>query len=327
MARSIVRLLLGDIPAWTRRENPALRQELGAASKLPISVRFGRALTVVFGAFVLLGVGYLIATNLLAHPAGQTLSETVSAVVFFPLIALQIITSIVALTSTSTVVADAMRRQSWDSLRATEEGAAYALRARWVAVFYRLRGLVGVIIAVRVVLIALLLFDLTAFQGRYLDLLINGITPDVSIFVTILLVALMMTAGLLLPLTSIGFDAAVGLLIAALVQQRTFSTLVQALLIVLRLFVMLLLLSAATQFLSGSMLNWSDGALWVLMTVYSAVGDWGLALLYLGRSSEIWAIIPYGILISVALVGFAPVQAALADRLLIIAARQAQKKG
>ena len=43
----------------------------------------------------------------------------------------------------------------------------------------------------------------------------------------ILLVALTLTAGLLLPLTALGLDAAVGLLLAATVQQRTTSTLIQ----------------------------------------------------------------------------------------------------
>ena len=63
------------------------------------------------------------------------------------------------------------------------------------------------------------------------------------------------------------------------------------------------------------------------MAGYSAVGDWGLALLHLGRNSEIWATIPYGIFIGLALLVFALIQAAVADRLLLLAVRQAQKKG
>ena len=63
------------------------------------------------------------------------------------------------------------------------------------------------------------------------------------------------------------------------------------------------------------------------MTGYGAMGDWGLALLYLGRSSEIWAIIPYGILIPAVLMLIALAQAAISDRLLIVAARRAQQTG
>ena len=50
------------------------------------------------------------------------------------------ILSIAALTSTSSFVSDEMRRQNWDSLRATEHGAEMSMRARWVAVFYRLHS-------------------------------------------------------------------------------------------------------------------------------------------------------------------------------------------
>ena len=131
----------------------------------------------MFGAVVLLIAGYLIATNLLTDPLGKTLSESINAVVYFPLLTVQIATGMIALVGTSSFVSDAIRRQNWDSLRATEQGTIQALRARWVAVFYRLRGLIGVIVGVRVILIALLLFDLTEFQGRELDLLINGISP------------------------------------------------------------------------------------------------------------------------------------------------------
>ena len=58
-----------------------------------------------------------------------------------------------------------------------------------------------------------MLWELTDYQGRSLDLLISGIVPDLPLVGAILLIALMMTAALLIPLTAVGFDAAVGLLI------------------------------------------------------------------------------------------------------------------
>ncbi len=327
MARSILRWLIGDLPDWARRDHPALRQELGTPPILPRRIRYGRALLVVLGAGVLLIAGYVIATDLLHDPAGRTLSESVNAVVYFPLLAVQIVTGAVALAGTSSVVSAAIRRQSWDSLRATEQGAAQALRARWVAVFYRLRGPIGVIVGVRVGLIVLLLLDLTDYQGRSLDLLISGVTPNLPLVLAILLMALTMTAALLIPLTALGFDAAVGLLIAATVREQTTRTLIQAGLILLRLVLVALLLIGATGVLSGQLIGTADAASWLLLTGYSAVGDWGLALLYLGRSGEIWAIIHYGILIPAVLVVFALAQAAMTDRLLVIAARRAQQVG
>ena len=73
----------------------------------------------------------------------------------------------------------------------------------------------------------------------------------------ILLVALTMTAALLLPLTALGLDAAVGLLIAATMRERTMRTLIQAGLIGLRLVVTGLLLIGVTLLLNGQLI---DGA-------------------------------------------------------------------
>jgi hypothetical protein len=323
----LVRVFIGQLPAWARRDHPVLRQELGATVRPSWRARYARALGAVVGGGVLLLIGYLIATGMLQHPAGQTTVEAVNAVLFWPLLVVQLLLSIAGLTSTSNFVSDEMRRQNWDNLRATEHGAEMSMRARWVAVFYRLRGLLAVVLIARALLIGLMLWELTAFQGRYLDLLINGIVPDVPLVAAVLLVSFTMTAALLLPLTTVGFDAAIGLLVSALVQQRTYSTLLQAILIFVRLALTAGLLIGATLFLQGQLFQSSGAAAWALMAGYGAIGDWGLAFLHLGRSSEIWATIPYGIFLGLAVLVFALVQAAIADRLLIFAVRQAQKKG
>lgn len=327
MVRTMVRLFVGQLPDWARRDHPVLHHELGTPAKIPWQTRYARALITVLGVALLLVAGYMVATDFLARPAGSTNVEIINATLYAPLIFLQIILSVAALTSTSNFVGDEMRRQNWDNLRATEQGAEMSMRARWVAVFYRLRGLIGVVIAARVLLIALMLWELTAFQGRYLDLLINGIVPDVPLVAAVLLVSFMMTSALLLPLTSVGFDAAVGLMISALIQQRTYSTLAQAVLIFARIGLTALLLFGANQAMNGQLYQWSDASSWLLLTGASAVGDWGLTFLNLTRSSEIWATIPYGILIGLVLMVLALVQAAVADRLLLLAVREAQKKG
>ena len=45
----------------------------------------------------------------------------------------------------------------------------------------------GILLAIRLLLILGILYDLTAFQGKYIDLLVNGITPDISPLVGALL--------------------------------------------------------------------------------------------------------------------------------------------
>ncbi|PJF24940.1 MAG: hypothetical protein CUN53_15295 [Phototrophicales bacterium] len=135
-----------------------------------------------------------------------------------------------------------------------------------------------------------------------------------------------MTAVVLLPLTSIGFDAAFGLLIAATFPGRTLNTLAQALYILVRLGLIIGLGVLARTYMEGRLVGVGDGGGWAVVAINGAVGDWGLSFLYLGRYGEIWATIPYGVFMGLALMLFSLIQAALADGVLILAVRQGQRK-
>ncbi|MBE0690222.1 MAG: hypothetical protein IH587_08905, partial [Anaerolineae bacterium] len=70
-----------------------------------------------------------------------------------------------------------------------------------------------------------------------------------------------------------------------------------------------------------------DGLSFALMFFFGALGDWGLYFLHLSSFGEVWAIVPYGIFLGLALMLFALVQAFLADRLLLWAIDRAQSRG
>ncbi len=321
----MIRRLTGGLPDWAQPSHPVLRHALGMNQPRPRwQVRYGRALMFVLIGASLLLIGYLAATNLLRRVPGENPVEAINNILFIPLLIAQLLLRIFAVLLTSSTVTEQIRRQNWDSLRATPSGAELTLRARWALVFYRLRGLLGAVLVARVGLLLLMLYDLTAFQGRYLDLLISGITPDVSLVTAVPLLALMMTAALLLPFTAVGFDASIGLLIAAQVKARTLNTVLQLLYILLRIGLTVALLMLLTHFLRGGLFI-SSAAAWLLIAAAAASADWGLSLLYLSRYGEIWAIVPYGILIGLALLVFALAQAAIADQLLLAAARRAQR--
>ncbi len=320
----MIRALIGEVPTWARRDHPMLRYELGKSPRPRRAGRLLRALGIVLLGGVLAGAGYLIATNGLTQPAGQTLVESLHFSAYFPLIFLQFAAGTAAFTMTADVVGEELRRQNWDNLRATANGADIALRTRWLAVFYRLRGLIGVLVVSRLILIGLILYELTAFQGRYLDLLVFGITPEIALPVAVLLLAFMMTAALLLPLTGIALDAALGLLVSAYLQKRTFSTLAQFLVLLARLGLLIGLQLAARDYLAGT-LTLPDPVGWLLMLGFGGAGDQGQAYLLLARFAEVWATVPYGIFLGLALIGFALVQAWLADRVLQLAVRRAQR--
>lgn len=320
----MIRALFGELPAWARRDHPMLRYELGKTPRPRRAGRLLRALGVVVGLLLLGGAGVMIATDFLSQAAGQTLVESIHNIAYFPLVFVQFAAGIAAFTMTADVVGEELRRQNWDNLRATANGADIALRTRWFAVFHRLRGLIACLLIVRLVLLGMILYELTAFQGRYLDILIFGITPEVPLPVAVLLVSFLMTAALLLPLTEIALGAAVGLLVSAYVHKRTFSTLAQFLIILTRAAITFGLLIAAHAYLTGT-LTLSDPLGWLLMFAFGGAGDWGAAYLLLSRFAQVWATVPYGVFLGLALIGFALAQAWLADRVLRLAIRRAQR--
>ena len=322
----IRRLTTVQLPDWAQRTHPFLRYELTRISHASRRAQYLRALWVVLFGLALIVGGYVVATNLLTQPAGQNLTESALAVIYWPLLLIQLAMRVVAFVMTGGVISEEKRRQTWDSVRATEDGAALTLRTRWAALFYRLRLPLIVVTVIRALLVLGILYDLTAFQGRYLDLLINGIVPDVALPIAAVLLAFFMTSSLLLPLTGVGFDAAVGLLVASVFQQRTYAALAQILLVLARVLIAALLIFGATEFARGS-LEASDLGAWLLITTFAAMGDWGLALLNLGFYGEIWATVPFGIFIGLALLVFSMLQAMLTDWLLNVAIRVAERNG
>ncbi len=316
-----------QLPDWARPRHPHVRYELGLLQRVPRRTRYAQAAGLSLVVVLLFVAGYVIGTGLLQNPLGQNLTESAINLVYWPTLALQVLAQVGALALTVNAVSEQKRRQTWDNLRATESGAGLSLRARWATVYYRLRFILGIILVVRIGMIAGILYDLTAFQGRYIDLLINNITPEISPVVGALLLAFLMTAGLLLPFTSIGLIAAFGLLISVSIQQRVYSVMVQMIGVILRLFIVGALVYGATIFIRGELTTLGNLESWLLMATFGAVGDWGLSYLHLGFYSEVWATIPYGVFFGITLLAFAMVQSALTEWILAFAVRRAERIG
>jgi hypothetical protein len=318
--------LTGQLPDWAHPQHPMVRYELGTARTLSRRARILRLLGLILTGVVLFAAGYIIATGFFQTPPGQNLTESLMAILFWPVLAIQVAMQVASLALTVGMVGDFQRRQAWDNLRATAGGIALAVRVRWISVYYRLRGFLIFILLVRGLLILGILYDLTAFQGRYIDLLLNGAQPEVPPLIGALLLAFLMTAALLLPITSLGLSAAFGLLFSVSIQQRTYSAMLQIISILLRTALALALVAGATAFVRGS-LPLPDPLPWLLMMAYGGLGDWGLAYLNLGFYSEIWASIPFAIFLGTALLLFSLVQSLAAEWLLALTVRIAEKRG
>jgi hypothetical protein len=315
-----------ELPEWARSKHPHVRYELGQVKRASRRMKYAQAIGISFVIVLLFVGGYFIGTNFLQNVPGQSLTESAMAIVFWPTFVLQIILQIAAMTLTVNMVSEQKRRLTWDNLRATEGGTGVALRAKWASVYYRLRLLLGLVMAIRIGLVLGILYDLTAFQGRYIDLLINNITPEVSPIVGALLLAFLMTAALLLPLTAIGMQAAIGLLIAVNFQQRVYNVMAQIIIVVIRLLIIAGLTLATTQFINNQ-LPLGDAPAWLLTGAYAAVGDWGLRFLHVGFYSEIWATIPYTIFFGIALLVFSLGQSLVTEWILAFTIRRAEQIG
>ncbi|MFW5708589.1 MAG: hypothetical protein ACOCX5_00070 [Chloroflexota bacterium] len=319
--------IIGQLPSWMRANHPMLRYLLERRGGDTGSARLTRALFfIVLGGLFLL-IGYANASNLFDNnPFDLPFSQLLIELFFWPTLILQVGLQITVLLIGINTIGEEKRRQTWESLRTTTEGAALAIRTRWSAVvFYRMRGALAVLLLVRVILIAGLLFDLTAFQGEYLRNLTGSIVPDVSLPVSVLLLAMLMTASLLLPVTGFGFGTALGLLLSTFVHQRTYVVLTQVTLATLRIAVVAALVFAVEQFRVDS-LGTADVITWVLLFAFAIMGDWGLSFLHLGfYGAQVWVEVPYGILLGGAMMVFVLIQAVLTDVVLSLAIRRAER--
>ena len=338
--------LYGQLPDFARPTHPFMRYSLWRkARRSSLATRLIRALFVVGIAAVLIFIGWVIATN-----QGQTPLDTpnpldsVFLVLYWPLVGVQLLLRLFALSSTVSVISGETQRGTWDTLKVTTNGARLLMKTRWAAIFYRLWAVLAVILALRIFFIVVALINLSMFQGRYLQLLLSGTTPfgppnidqNLSDVVGVIIMAMMMTTCLLAPFTAIAFDAALGMYIGTLSRGRFVGVLGQLLLIVLRIGVTLLVIYLGVQALSlGTVFgppatgtpitSIADNppVAWISAFASVAEGDLGLNLIHLDRVQSLWADIDYGALIGVAALGWVLLQAALANLLVYLAGRRA----
>lgn len=314
------------LPAWARppTSNPLLQYELAKSQ----GSAQGRAFLWQLSALILL-LGLAAAVYAGAFELGDSgnWSARLWESLYFPALALQAITLVLALLLGATSVDAERSRKTWDSLRATEAGAGLALRARWLGILYRLRAPISVILLVRLLLALGALLDLTAFGGHYVKMLSAGATPPLSDWrVSLLLIALSAALSLAQPLVMIASAAALGLFLSVTVAERLYSALLQVALVALFVLFVLLASAGAGEILGGRLII-SDAAQFVVVLAYSSYGDWGLLLAQLGSLGAVWRVAPAGIAIGPAMVALLLLQALIADSLMSLAERVSERRG
>jgi len=318
----MIRQLFGDIPEWMRSDNPLLRYELKRRLDTSES-RLGRITGWVMVLSVLILGGVLYATNGLQRGFQMPISLDIWNVVIFPLILVQLVMRIAGLSLGIGAINDERQRQTWDNLRATEQGAELSLRTRWVSVFHRLRGLLFTVMTARIILIGAILYDLTSMQGQLLDLLAARAVPAVSAEVGIIILAGFMTAFIMMPLTAMGVDIALGLFISTSFKSRSISMILQILIVAFRVATTALLFWGVWQFTNGSLELNNPQALGVL-SGFSILGDWGVVMSHLSAAGELWATVPHTIFIGLMMLAAVITQIAITSGLLAASVKAAE---
>lgn len=305
------------LPAWAQPNHPILQYEL--AHQRAAGSRRKSMLQLFLLALLLGGGGYLYASATTINGRAENLADFLWRCLYYPSILIQTATVLAALAyGIGSIEAD-RSRQTWDKLRVTELGAGIALRTRWMAMLYRLRGPILALLLARLVLQLGMIANMTAFGGGYLRVLSSstlGAAP--SLWITLPLVILLMTAQMLLPLVTVGAAGAFGILISVAIKQRLFAITVQLVLSVLIVAAVAGGLFAVTSALGGRLLT-SDGLRFFLFLGYGGFADGGMLFANLGSLGAVWKLLPQGAFISIGLLLILALETIAIDRCLSLA--------
>lgn len=318
----MIKRFFGEFPEWMQGDNPLLRYELFRHQDKAQSARGRIALWVFVLSFLILG-GYIFATNGLKSDLRLPYTYDIWRILIFPVLLIQIVMRIAGLSFGVGAVINERQRQTWDNLRATEHGTDIALRTRFVSVFYRLKGMIFTVMLARLILIVGVLYELTAFQGDYLNLLTALATPTIPVFLGVIILAAFLTAFLLMPLTATGVDIALGLLISTVVRNRAIASLLQVLFIIFRVVSAIVLTWFTWKMLNTDLESAGISELY-LLGAGGVFGDWGLILSQLTNAEQVWMHIPYTAFLGLVMFVAVIIQVAFASGLLTLSVRLAE---
>jgi hypothetical protein len=312
---SVGQVLAATLPPWARPGHPVLRYMLRGIRHQSALWRWMARGLAAGVATILLGLSYSTYRQGTPILVSNDVTSGLYQVLYFPLLVVQFIVVVAALVATSRALLDEQQRGTWEAIQITSYGAGLALRARWAAAFYRMRGALLVLLAARVVFVGRMIAGLADYDGYRLDLYVDGITPAVSLEVAGLALAALMTAALLQPFALIGLNAALGLFIATLSPRRYYVVLMQGMILMLAfvLFGLALLVDVFGQITARYP---PAGVSWRETLFVAVAGDQGLHLLDLDTLLVLWGEAKYGVWVGVALLGMVLVQVLLAEGLL-----------
>lgn len=299
------RILDGVLPPWMRPDHPATRLLVGRTPRAS-------------GAAIVLGMVGIV----------TYLTAVIQIVFFFSepftiglgLVMVQILVSATLYGHTSHILHRLRYSGTWDMVRSTAGGARQAVRAAWVSAFYRIgRGSLLMLYLPRLLLVAVFLYDLSAFRGEYLDQIVGSATPSIPWVLGVPLVGLLVSMSLALPLTSLSVEAATGVLLSTFTRSSWVAGLTQTVLILLRVgwaFMGLILSQTVISRIAqgGTSIDGQSG--WISLMLSGTLSDHAAVLLDAQLLDGAFTSIPYIAFLGVALLMVGVVHLLLTEGLL-----------
>jgi hypothetical protein len=318
-----------QLPPWARPAHPVMRHAL----RYDVSRRqtMLRGLLVLVLVAVALGISYAYT---LQNPDTNEMSlpDTIREVLYYPLSGAMLLMQLLAFALTINLVALERQKGTWESLQITLVGAQTSIRSQWALVFYRVRWILLAVFVARLVYIILLMYEITDFEGRAIDVRIIGISPEVSLEVAVFLLAALMTAAVLQPFVVLAFDAGLGVLVATATPRRNVGILTTVTLLVIRVVLTVGALILGNDIVTGQgttprIVDMSTPEAWGRVLLLTTQGDYSLRLLNLETLGNLWADLKDGIYLGGIVLGLVMLQAVIANAMVLFAAWRAARPG
>jgi hypothetical protein len=334
-----------QFPAFADPAHPVMRYTLNREGRRVRPLwRWLRRIGIMALILIALAFGFEIATSFGSQPLPSDLNplDTIYLVTYWPLVIGQTLLRLVAVGMTTGVIVREVRHGTWETLKITTDGAILTLRTRVASVFYRVWPVLALIMLARLLFIGASLLNFISFNGNYLDDMISGTTPlgapdmnpVAAVVLAVIIAAAGMTASILLPLTALAFDAALGTLIGTFARSRWLGGIEQSVILLLRVILTsaalivgaLAIFGSQPTLLSAQFVNFIPGGgigTWLGAFFGIAEGDLGLTMLHQPHVQSLWADILYGVLIGIMLLIYALLQFGAAQLLIQWAGRRA----
>ncbi|MGJ3238399.1 MAG: hypothetical protein ACFE0Q_06815 [Anaerolineae bacterium] len=305
----MLRRLWGDIPAWADpQHNPLLRYEY-VRQQTGTSSAVWRVLGAVLSLSLLILIGYAYSVLGFPNTSQAPYPLMLWRALIVPLIIVQVFTRALATAFAFYIVPAERQRQTWDDRRATLNGASLSIYSWWLALLWRVRNLFIVGLVGRGLLLLGICYEVTRLHGAYLDLLTARAIPAVPFLGGILLLSAFLTGLIVLPLLLTGVDVALALWLSLWVRNRTLLSILQTLIVSGQILLTLGLSALSLQVITQDMPSGIYGTL--IIGTSTLFADGGLMLAQLTQAGELWARLPYGILIGGVMIVWALMQIAL----------------